>query len=184
MINSYADLKRYMEADKIALLRKDKHPKFTDLVWKYEIALRKNEYYNNCPDAGWVFHGILLKYWTMKRLLLALICGFTIEINCIDEGLSIPHRGTIIINQNARIGKNLRIHACTNIGINNGVPKIGDNCYIGPGAKIYGPITIGNGVAIGANSVVNRSFEMDNVTIAGIPARIVSNKGSEGLRKQ
>lgn len=54
-----------------------------------------------------------------------------------------------------------------------GVPVIGDNCYIGPGAKLFGDIRIGNNVAIGANSVVNKSFE-DNVTIAGVPAKIVN----------
>ena len=56
-------------------------------------------------------------------------------------------------------------------------PIIGDNCFIGPGAKLFGRISIGNNVAIGANSVVNKSFP-DNVTIAGVPAKIVNHKGT------
>jgi serine O-acetyltransferase len=56
----------------------------------------------------------------------------------------------------------------------NAVPVIGDNCYIGPGAKLYGGIILGDNVAIGANSVVNKSFEGDCV-IAGVPAKVISN---------
>ena len=56
-------------------------------------------------------------------------------------------------------------------------PTIGDNCFIGPGAKIFGRIKIGNRIVIGANAVVNKSFETDDVTIAGIPARVVKETG-------
>jgi serine O-acetyltransferase len=69
----------------------------------------------------------------------------------------------------------------TKAGCSNRVPTIGDNVFIGPGAKIFGAITIANGIAIGANSVVTRSFLEPNVTIAGIPARKVNNKGSKCL---
>jgi len=44
-----------------------------------------------------------------------------------------------------------------------------------------GEITIANGVAIGANSVVNKSIHEQNITVAGVPAKKVSNKGSKGL---
>ena len=55
-------------------------------------------------------------------------------------------------------------------------PHIGDDCYLGPGAKIYGDIKIGNNVAIGANAVVNKSLD-SNCTIAGIPAKVIADKG-------
>jgi serine O-acetyltransferase len=58
---------------------------------------------------------------------------------------------------------------------------IGDNCYIGPGAKIFGAIEIGPDVAIGANAVVNKSFPGGGVTLGGIPARVISQSGSGGL---
>ena len=52
-------------------------------------------------------------------------------------------------------------------------PKIGNNVLIGTGAKVLGDINIGDNVKIGANSVVLHSFG-PNVTIAGVPARIVN----------
>ena len=63
---------------------------------------------------------------------------------------------------------------------NTNAPTFGNNVYIGPGAKIFGKITIGDNVAIGANAVVNKDVP-SNVTVGGIPARIISNKGSNGL---
>jgi len=57
---------------------------------------------------------------------------------------------------------------------------IGDNVYIGPGAKIFGAITIGDGVAIGANAVVHHDVS-SGVTVGGVPARVISKKGSQGL---
>jgi len=47
-----------------------------------------------------------------------------------------------------------------------------------PGAKIFGPITIGNDVAIGANAVVTKDLP-DNAVAVGIPARIISYEGSK-----
>ncbi len=59
--------------------------------------------------------------------------------------------------------------------------RIGNNVYIGPGARIFGDIEIADGIAIGANAVVNRSFLEPGITIAGVPARKISDKGSKGL---
>ena len=105
--------------------------------------------------------------------------------NCFGPGLSIVHLGPIIVNNRARIGANCRINASTVIATKAGfadkTPVIGDNVYIGSGAKIFGDIVLADGIAIGANSVVNKSFTEPNVTIAGSPARIISHKGSKGL---
>jgi serine O-acetyltransferase len=60
-------------------------------------------------------------------------------------------------------------------------PKIGNNVFIGPGAKIFGDIEIADNVAIGVNSVVNKSFLEPGITIAGIPAKKISNQGSGHL---
>lgn len=57
-----------------------------------------------------------------------------------------------------------------NIGATkDGAPVIGDDVYIGPGAKIYGNIVLGDRVTIGANAVVNRNFGNDQLLV-GIPA--------------
>ncbi len=101
-------------------------------------------------------------------------------------GLAIVHRGTIVVSGRAKIGKNCRIHVCVNIGAaaikgKAGAPVLGDNVYIGPGAKLYGPIEIGSNTAIGANAVVNHSFKEGNCTIAGVPAKKISDNTSKSL---
>ena len=81
-----------------------------------------------------------------------------------------------IIHSRAVIGNDVECGAHVLIGGNArsfGVPRIEDNVYIGFGAVIIGPITIGKGAVIGANSVVNRSVPPRCVA-AGNPAQIVS----------
>ena len=121
----------------------------------------------------------------MRLLSKAKSLGFTIPLNVFGPGLSIAHSGTIVINESCRIGKNCRIHTCVNIGTKAGFsdqsPKIGDNVYIGPGAKIFGLIEIADNIAIGANSVVNKSFFEPGISIAGVPAKKISENGSEDL---
>jgi serine O-acetyltransferase len=111
--------------------------------------------------------------------------GFSIPINVFGPGLSIAHRGTIVVNAGTRIGANCRLHVCVNIGAGAGsggkAPTLGDNCYIAPGAKIFGDVVIGPNTAIGANAVVNKSFPQGGVTIGGVPAKVISNKSSQGL---
>jgi len=66
-----------------------------------------------------------------------------------------------------------------NIGVFNGkCPTIGNNVYIGPGVKIFGGIAIGDNVTIGANAVVNKDIP-SNVTVAGVPAKIISEKDTK-----
>jgi serine O-acetyltransferase len=52
--------------------------------------------------------------------------------------------------------------------------------YIGPGAKIFGGIRVGNNSAIGANCVVTKDVP-EHATVVGIPGSVISYKGSEGL---
>ena len=101
--------------------------------------------------------------------------GLTIPIHTCELGLFILHWGSVVINGKSRIGKNCRIHSCVNIGeYRGGAPTLGNNCYIGPGAKLFGDINIGNNVVMSANAVVNKSF-LNNVTIAGISAKIINH---------
>lgn len=112
---------------------------------------------------------------------ISMKLGFSIPPNSFDHGLCIVHYGTIVVNPNAKIGKNCRIHVGSNIGGKAGFytqeqakhlcPKIGDNCYIGPGAKIFGPVFIANNCQIGANAVVTKSFKQENSILIGVPAK-------------
>lgn len=88
------------------------------------------------------------------------------------------------MNAYAKVGENCNLQQGVNIGrnINNeDVPVIGNNVYIGPGAKIFGKIVIADNVVIGANSVVNKSVFEPGVVIAGVPAQIIG-KRKENLR--
>lgn len=98
--------------------------------------------------------------------------------------MRINHFGNIVVNPEAKIGEWCDIHQGVNIGtgFDGGVPEIGDNVWIGPGAKLYGKIKIASGSAIGANAVVNKSFN-EKGTIVGVPAKKVSEKGNIYIRK-
>lgn len=177
MIESKSDLKRYLHEDEKALYPNGStwFLKMKDPIWKFQILLRKCEYHRNCKK-GYRSPRYLFYKWRMRGLALRL--SFSIPENCFAEGLSIAHYGSIIVNPNARIGKNCRIHVGVNIGANKNekdVPTIGDNVYIGPGAKIFGKISIGNNVKIGANAVVLKDAP-DNAILVGIPARNIAEE--------
>lgn len=179
MIQSKKDLKDYLEADRIALGRTGKSPSPIDFVWQFETSLRKLEYYTNCKKG--LFWKCIRNYYAFKFFGLSVICGFSIPKNKIGKGLSIAHRGPIIINGGTTIGDNCRIHVCVNIGTapgcDNAAPTIGDNVYIAPGVKMYGKIEIASGIIIGANAVVTKSFTESNICIAGVPAKKISDLG-------
>ena len=101
----------------------------------------------------------------------------------IGGGLHVGHIGGIVVSPDVHIGRDCNLSQGVTIGIGGrgdkrGVPHIGDRVYIGPGAKLFGPIRIGNDVAIGANAVVCDDVP-DNAVVVGMPARIISMKGSQ-----
>lgn len=134
-------------------------------------VLRRIEYLINCGRSP-ITRGELLFLRVYFRFL-SIYLGYTIPPNTCGPGLRLNHWGTIVISPDARIGARARINVCVNIGLKGGrAPVIGDDVYIGPGAKIFGEIKVGNRVRIGANAVVNRSFP-DDLVIGGVPARIL-----------
>ena len=95
----------------------------------------------------------------------------------IGVGTYCSHRGmAVVIHKNSKIGKNCVIGTSVVLGGGGkdkaGAPVLGDNVYIGTGAKILGNIKIGNNVTIGANSVVTKDIP-DNCTVVGVPGRIL-----------
>lgn len=112
---------------------------------------------------------------------LSIKLGINIPPNVFGPGLSIAHYGTIVVNSNSRVGKNCRIQEGVNIGATNGkasAPQIGNNVFIGSGAKIIGKVTIADDVAIGAGCVVVKSITEKGITVAGVPAKKVSDHNS------
>lgn len=182
MIKTAKDLKYYMECDKKALdipgSRKSPRP-ILDNIWKYEILLRKCEYYNNSKRT--LLHKILYAFYHLRRRMLGQKLGYTIGMNVFGPGLGLAHYGTIVINGNARFGKNCRVHQGVTVGSTNGsteAPQVGDNCFLGSGCSVIGNIKLGNNVAVGAGAVVVNTFDEDNITLGGVPAKVISKKGS------
>ncbi|MGE7614589.1 serine O-acetyltransferase [Paenibacillus sp. NPDC101420] len=184
MILSKEDLKYYLQEDKRALGKlKNKNPRlFRDDIWRFQIILRKHEYYSNINST--IKSKLFKKIYSVLHTRKGLKLGFSIPINVFGPGLRINHYGLLVVNKNAKIGSNCDIHQGVNIGQNiheGEVPTIGDNVWIGPGAKIFGKISIAKGIAVGANSVVNKSFVEENITIAGSPAKKIKCSGTNEM---
>lgn len=179
-IASKEDYKRYLESDLLSLgVRNKRNWLMLNEIVTFQVRLRRLEYVLNC-DKNQV--RVLFRKFLYRRISIKL--GISISPNTFGPGLSIAHRGTIVVNGGSRIGANCRLHTGVNIGTEPGksdeAPIIGDNCYIGPGAKLFGHIEIGSNSVIGANAVVNKSFTEGSQTIAGVPATVISSKSSKG----
>jgi serine O-acetyltransferase len=91
----------------------------------------------------------------------------------VGGGLYIAHTVGCVISAK-KIGQNCSIISNVTIGMRNKweFPEIGDDVFIGAGARILGGIRVGNGAIIGANAVVIQDVP-DGTTAAGVPARII-----------
>jgi len=133
------------------------------------------------PVCRFVFYPIA------RRMLTHYTYKFGISIpfeTTIGSGFYIGHFGGIVVNEGSVIGKNCNIsHGVTlgeaQRGEKKGCPVVGDNVYIGPGAKIVGAVRVGNHAAIGANCVVTKDVP-DHAVVVGIPGRVISEEGSAG----
>jgi len=114
--------------------------------------------------------------------LVEMLSGIMIDVNSeIGKGFYIGHFGCIHIR--ADIGNFCSVSQGVTIGFKgNGksdfTPVLGNNCYIGAGAKVLGNICLGNNVAIGANAVVTKDIP-DNSVAVGIPAKVVKTNTKE-----
>ena len=180
MISNRAELKYYLSMDQKSYGRRSKMPRFfKDETWKFQLALRFHEYHANQHG---LYHKICAFIWGSIHHHYGVKMGWSIPINTFGPGLKINHYGLIVVNDLARIGSFCDIHQGVNIGQQGfeitDVPTIGNNVWIGPGAKIFGKIEIADGCAIGANAVVNKSFNEKFITIAGVPAKKIGQGGN------
>jgi serine O-acetyltransferase len=115
--------------------------------------------------------------------LVEMLAGVSLPAHArIGKGLYIGHFGNIIVHPDTVMGERCSLSQGVTIGVlggdRPGVPRIGNDVYIGAGAKILGPITIGDGAIIGANAVV-----IDDVpagaTAVGVPARNILKQQSD-----
>ncbi len=178
MIRSKSDLSRYLAAD---LARLEKKPTLKDwllknerwYIWRYLWTLRHVEYYYNTSQRLY----FLWYFFWYKRMCFDL--KVDIKPNNLGPGFCLMHLGSLVrIKQNCTIGNNCTMLPGVVIGNKHFEGDsderviIGDNCYIGLGTKIFGNVTIGNNVSIGANTVVTKNIP-DNAVVGGIPAKIL-----------
>ena len=145
------------------------------ILRKHQNLLRKTEYFTNTGKK------IRAKWYLFQLRKIQLKYSIHIPLNCCNLGLKIMHVGPILINGNAIVGKNCVFHINTSLvasGTSDDAPVLEEGVIVGIGAVVMGGIHIAKHIAIGANSVVNKSFEEENIAIAGVPARKVSNNGS------
>ncbi|MEQ1597550.1 MAG: DapH/DapD/GlmU-related protein [Casimicrobium sp.] len=184
MIGSWSDFRCYVHADATGRGSPISLRNIVfDPVLRFQILMRLDEWLLNTGKPKLLRYVFLLWF---RRLSVRL--GFSMGPNIFGPGLAIVHYGTIVIDPTTRIGKNCRIHVGSHIGgaaqfvdaaeVHKYSPRVGDNVYIGPGAKLYGPIVIGDNCVIGANAVVTKSFPQAGLTLAGVPAKVIGEGGT------
>jgi serine O-acetyltransferase len=96
----------------------------------------------------------------------------------IGTGTHLAYRGLgTVIHKRAVVGANVMIGPGVVLGGRSGseaVARVEDDCFIGAGAKILGPVVVGRGSVVGANAVVVSDVPPRSV-VAGVPARIIAS---------
>ena len=146
------------------------------ILRRHQILLRKTEYFLNANKK--------LRYYVSRLKLMRLQSAHSlyVPLNCCGRGLRIMHLGPVLMNNRVTLGKDCSVHmnaALVAGGTSHGVPTLGDNVVVGYGAVVLGAVHIASYVAIGANAVVNKDCYEEHVAIAGVPAKIISQNGSD-----
>lgn len=125
--------------------------------------------------SAWVRKPLSLAY-KIAHKLVQIVTG--IDLPCeveVGRNFVIDHFGGIIISGYAKFGNNCRVRNGVCVGLKRVevpcAPVVGNNVDIGAGAKLLGPIVIGDNVLIGANAVVVTDVPADSIAV-GVPAVI------------
>lgn len=142
------------------------------IKYRFLKALRYMEYYENGSGLKKIAYLFYKHYFQRLQVKTQLF----IHPNTIDAGLNIEHPGFIWVDSSSRVGKNCTVLPRVLLGkkypdVSQPSIFIGDNCFIGSGATILGPVKIGNNVTVAAGSVVIHDVP-DNCVVAGNPAQI------------
>jgi len=102
----------------------------------------------------------------------------------VGPGLYIPHTGYVVVASHAVLGENVTLtpgvvlgHGLGGSAGGGGAPRLGDRVYVGPGAILIGPVSIGDDALVAPGSVVTRDVPPRGVVV-GNPARLVSRAGA------
>lgn len=118
--------------------------------------------------SGWGLAPLaLIPHW-LNKLLNGCVIGVRAQFG---PGFVLIHPVGVVINSSTRGGRNVWIESSVVIGDNKGLsPTLGDDIFVGSGAKIIGGVTLGSGARVGANAVVLHDVAAGE-TVVGIPAR-------------
>lgn len=153
-------------------------------AWNYEStgfkAILKTLLTDGTPAMIWYRLMQGARRWRLSPLEMIFNRINTIFCDCIigrgtefGPGLVLIHSGGIVINGTVSGGANVKIEHQVTIGAEKRQsPRIGDDVFIGAGAKVLGGVQIGTGARIGANAVVVHDIP-PNATAVGIPAKVV-----------
>lgn len=113
--------------------------------------------------------------YVQKRIMKRHGCEILVGSDTIGPGLYIPHPVGVVLSP-AELGRNVSvIHAVTvGMGPDGRFPRIGDEVFIGAGARIIGDIELGDGAKIGANAVVVKDVP-PGTSVGGVPAREIGS---------
>jgi serine O-acetyltransferase len=127
---------------------------------------------------------VLEPFFYVAQFLVHALWGIELPRGArIGPGLLIAHFGGITISPHAVLGARCSISQGITIGMSGqgerwGVPVIGDNVYIAPGARIFGKIRVGSNVKIGANAVIHKDVPDNAIVVLDPGFRIVSFAGN------
>ena len=173
-----ADVRRYCEDGTGVVAVAVKMSRTPQLRWL--VRLRITELAVNAGGVALRPLAALLR-WRLQAKAVRL--GYTIGVNVCGPGLRLPHWGTIVVSSYARVGPGCTLHPGTCLGARYGkAPRLAANVYVGPGAKLYGAVNVGEGATIGANAVVNRDVA-EHTVVAGAPARPIHGIAASASRE-
>lgn len=135
--------------------------------------LRSIRCYQAARARGSLWGRLVSKYWVAVHRFWSLVTQSEIHLNmAIEGGLRLPHPTGIIVHPEARIGPNCQLmHQVTLAG-----PVVLEgHVDVGAGAKLIGPLTVGQDAEIGANAVVTKDVPAGAV-MGGVPARVLKMK--------
>lgn len=118
-------------------------------------------------------HALLRRWAVLRHRFWSVVTGADIPLGCrIGGGLLLPHPNGVVIHCDVVIGPNCLIFQQVTIGATaRGVPCLAGHVDVGAGAKILGPVNVGEHVLIGANAVVLCDVPA-GATAVGVPAVI------------
>ena len=133
-------------------------------------------------------HFLWERGWRVSGRFVSFVARFFTGVDIhpgarIGKRLFIDHATGLVIGETAEIGDDVTLYHGVTLGGTSGEtgkrhPTLGDRVIVGAGAKVLGPVVIGDDARIGSNAVVLNDVPA-KATAVGIPARIVAGKKKE-----